>query len=632
MGKPKDLDTMDIDAELAAFEAEERKRLGLDDAPTEHWTDGMTTPHFTASQRAKTTILLGGLTMAHDYLIEGALRGVGYQAKALNVADNASLRFGKEFGNRGQCNPTYFTVGNLVKELCRIRDEEGLTSQEVIDSYAFVTAGACGPCRFGMYVTEYRKALRDAGFDGFRVLLFQQTGGIKQATGEELGLVLNPTFFWALARAMFSGDVINVLQYRLRPFEVEPGSVDQAIEDVKREVYNALATGRNVLGALWRGRQIIKKLELDRLQPKPKVAIIGEFWAMTTEGDGSYHIQRFLEQEGAEVNIQVLANTLLYNLWEFRHDTEARLELKGADASKFGLADSDVGLTMAGLWLGEFALRTIWQSFAKVLGLHGHVLPDMDEVAQFGHSHYNVELRGGEGHLEVAKLILNVVKQKAHMTLSIKPFGCMPSSGVSDGVQSVITELYPDAIFCPVETNGDGAVNFYSRVQMYLFKAKQRAREDFTKTLEEYGVTEEQVREFAKGRHYQSPLRVPVHRSAGTATDLIHEVGPLIGKGPLGRARVHATRALESAKTSLTKTLPKRLRTARRVAPTLPALVRFGAQELAEKVPSINASWSRLFDKWTAMTEDEERQIREAEAAERNAPAPAEARQSLPIV
>ena len=52
----------------------------------------------------------------------------------------------------------------------------------------FFTAGACGPCRFGMYVTEYRKALRDSGFDGFRVLLFQQQGGIKQATGDELGL------------------------------------------------------------------------------------------------------------------------------------------------------------------------------------------------------------------------------------------------------------------------------------------------------------------------------------------------------------------------------------------------------------------------------------------------------------
>ena len=29
------------------------------------------------------------------------------------------------------------------------------------------------------------------------------------------------------------------------------------------------------------------------------------------------------------------------------------------------------------------------------------------------------------------------------MTLSVKPFGCMPSAGVSDGVQSMITEKYP---------------------------------------------------------------------------------------------------------------------------------------------------------------------------------------------
>ena len=246
-------------------------------------------------------------------------------ARALDVADNTSLRFGKEFGNRGQCNPTYFTVGNLVKELCRIRDEEGLTSQEVIDRYVFVTAGACGPCRFGMYVTEYRKALRDAGFDGFRVLLFQQTGGVKQATGEELGLVLNPTFFWALARAMFSGDVINVIQYRLRPFEVEEGSVDRAIEAVKKiGLRHARRSERsNVIKALWKGRQILRQVKVDRMKPKPKVSIIGEFWAMTTEGDGSYHIQRFLEQEGAEVQIQVMANVLLYNIWEFRFDTES---------------------------------------------------------------------------------------------------------------------------------------------------------------------------------------------------------------------------------------------------------------------------------------------------------------------
>ena len=72
-----------------------------------------------------------------------------------------------------------------------------MAKEDIVKNHVFITAGACGPCRFGTYVTEYRKALRDSGFDGFRVLLFQQTGGLKQATGDGVGLEMNPTFFWA---------------------------------------------------------------------------------------------------------------------------------------------------------------------------------------------------------------------------------------------------------------------------------------------------------------------------------------------------------------------------------------------------------------------------------------------------
>ena len=83
-------------------------------------------------------------------------------------------------------------------------------------------------------------------------------------------------------------------------------------------------------------------------------------------------------------------------------------------------------------------------------------LPEMDAVALEGHSHYKQELRRGEGHMEVKKMILNVVESMAHMTLSVKPFGCMPIWSVSDGVQSVVTERYPEAIFCALETSGEG--------------------------------------------------------------------------------------------------------------------------------------------------------------------------------
>ena len=139
--------------------------------------------------------------MAQDFLIRGALSGLGYRIEILGVPDNDALRIGKEFGNRGQCNPTYFTVGNLLKHLFRLRDDLGMSTEEIVQSQVLLTAGACGPCRFGTYATEYRKALRDAGFDGFRVMLFQQTGGVKQASGDDLGLQLDPSFFLAIARA-----------------------------------------------------------------------------------------------------------------------------------------------------------------------------------------------------------------------------------------------------------------------------------------------------------------------------------------------------------------------------------------------------------------------------------------------
>lgn len=85
----------------------------------------MLKPEMKKSERANVTLLISGLTAAQDFLVEGALRGVGYNVKYFGMSDNAGLQAGKEFGNRGQCNPTYFTVGSLVKHLIDLRDKEG---------------------------------------------------------------------------------------------------------------------------------------------------------------------------------------------------------------------------------------------------------------------------------------------------------------------------------------------------------------------------------------------------------------------------------------------------------------------------------------------------------------------------
>ncbi len=511
----------ELEAELAAFAAEEKDRLGLG---RKHYTENINT-HFTASQRGHTTLLVSGLTVAHDELNVAALEGLGYRSEMIDVPDNEALQFGKEFGNRGQCSPTYFTVGNLVKHLVKLRDEQGIPTADIIENYVFVTAGACGPCRFGTYVTEYRKALRDSGFDGFRVMLFQQQGGLKQATGEKVGLEINAKFGFAIVRAMIAGDVLNLLGYRMRPYEVVPGATDAAMAQCKMILKDTLRRAGNLHMAMWKCRRVMGQVEIDRSIPKPIVSVIGEFWAMTTEGEGNYNLQRFLEQEGAEVDIQSITNWILFMIWENKYDTEYRMDLPEHDQAKKGLEGKDPTKKLWGLAIGDKAIRAVFHSYAHILGLHDHHLPNLDEIATLASKYYDNHVRGGEAHMEVGKLIHFVEDRINHMTVSVKPFGCMPSSGVSDGVQSLITAKWPETIFLPIETTGDGEVNVHSRVQMMLFKARQRAQSEFEQALAEAGMDEETFKRRLKGsRRRSNPFWRPRHHYIGTAANMVRSM------------------------------------------------------------------------------------------------------------
>ena len=513
-----------IEAELSQFAKDEAEKLGL---LREQWVEPIN-QHFTRSQRDTTTMLVSGLTVAHDTLVCAAFSSLGYTVEKMDAPDNASLQFGKEFGNRAQCNPTYYTVGNLVKHLVHLRDDQGMATADIIEKYLFITAGACGPCRFGTYVTEYRKALRDAGFDGFRVMLFQQQGGLKQATGEELGLEVNQEFLIAIVKAMLAGDVLNLMGYRLRPYELQEGATNKAISECHQIMVDTFAQGKSPARGLWKCRKVLKQIKVDRSQPKPLVSIIGEFWAMTTESEGNYELQKFLESEGAEVDIQPIVNWILFIVWENSYDTKQRMVLREDDVeSKKGLKTGTAGATKK-LWLlrgADKAIRGLFQTYAHAVGLYGYHLPDMDEVAELAAPYYDNNVRGGEAHMEVGKLIHFVEDKVNHMTVSVKPFGCMPSSGVSDGVQSIITGKWPEAIFLPIETTGDGKVNVYSRIQMMLFKARIKAKNEFERALEESGMDEDTFKQrLGKSKWNRHPFWRPEHKEAGIATNLVYAV------------------------------------------------------------------------------------------------------------
>jgi predicted nucleotide-binding protein (sugar kinase/HSP70/actin superfamily) len=313
-----------------------------------------------------------------------------------------------------------------------------------------------------------------------------------------------------------------VIGYRIRPYETVPGAADQALTSCKKLLHDCFQRRGSTLLAMRQCRKILKQVKVDWLKPKPKVSVIGEFWAMTTEGDGNYRLQRFLEQEGAEVDTQMVFSWILYLIWQARWDTKRRMMLRKSDHARMANGDKNVRKVLFLLWVAKTGLHTVFGLYAKLIGLSHYHLPDMNEIATISHQHYDNHLRGGEGHMEVGKVIQTAQKRKAHMVVSVKPFGCMPSSGVSDGVQSLISERHPEAIFCAIETTGDAAVNMQSRVQMQLFKARQNAVKEFEEVLDRKGLKLDRAQKLMRRLRWSSAISYPrAHGLAGTAARFV---------------------------------------------------------------------------------------------------------------
>ncbi len=560
----QDLNQAKFDMEIQAMVDAERARLrseaGLQRVRTFKKPVERT---FTGEERDTVTILFGGLTWKHEEMIKAVFRGSGYRCENIPTPDVSDFQAGKEYGNNGQCNPTYFTVGNLVQYLQKL-ERTGLTKQQIIDNYVFFTAGSCGPCRFGMYEAEYRFALQNSGFDGFRVLLFQQTDGIKAASGEP-GLKFSVDFGMGMLNALNLGDVINDMVYQVRPYEVHKGETDRVIQesvtlmtDTLRErkrwhiddaapgwmkpaltkqpkVSGILCTlgkvahnlyGKEYVDALHTCRDAIGNIEVDRLRVKPVIKITGEFWAQTTEGDGNFNMFAFLEREGAQVVVEPIATWIDYMMYVAKEGSRARFhaekthkdvkwyQLKQRAANDFGLFKKTAGLTVGSKMWTYFYHRTI----KHLGGLTHHLIPQQ-ELAGLAHPFYHQLARGGEGHMEVGKNIFYTVNHLCHMVLALKPFGCMPSAQ-SDGVQSRVVNAFKDMIFLPIETSGEGEVNAHSRVQMSLAEAKAKARAEFEGVLQQTGRSLDELRQYvAENPELRSAIYQVPHRAgvAGTA-------------------------------------------------------------------------------------------------------------------
>jgi predicted nucleotide-binding protein (sugar kinase/HSP70/actin superfamily) len=479
---------------------------------------------FRREERENTTILFGGLHWRAEQLILSVFDNLGYKAKVLPVATKEDLLAGRELADIGQCCPTSFTTGNLANFL---RSESNrIGKAEAMQKYVYLTAGACGACRFGQYHASYELALRSVGMESFRMFLMAQDQfdqGSATGGGLEISLPLTMGAVWAI----LCTDVLQDLEYQTRPYEVIPGQTDQVVKDSMAVLCEAFRM-RPIRGKKWgtllwhlttdyfvkalrEVRRRFDAIEVDRLRVKPTVKITGEFYLQTVEGAPNYNIHRWLESEGAEVYPAAIAIWLDYLVQLYVQTLEDYLGIERRVRLKIAVARSLQGI-----------LGWTYNRLRKALGDLPHALPDQDELRRLAAPYYHSRLSGGEGHMLVGKALWAHLNKKAHMTCELSPYACMPNT-MSIGAMSGVLGKYPDLLYAPLEIKGDAEVHALSRCQMILTEAKRRAQEEFEEVLSRTGLTAEQARTYLD-RHPEmkkATYRIPRNGVAGTAANLV---------------------------------------------------------------------------------------------------------------
>jgi predicted nucleotide-binding protein (sugar kinase/HSP70/actin superfamily) len=503
-------------------------------ATIQHYTGYKPRP-FARAQRKDTTILYGGLTWKHERLIQGVMHNLHYNAQPLPNIAREDLDTGKELIDVGACCPTIFTTGNLVNFLKKEMSAHG--ESKVTDKFVFMTAGSCGPCRFGQYHQSYAMALDGLGLRDFRMFLLAQDE-LDQSKGDE-GLEINPPLSLGLIWAILCGDLLTDLEYMTRPYEVVPGETNRVLRECVEYMYQAFRDrplqkknwqtfswhllSSYFVQALRKVREKWDAIEVDRLRVKTRVKITGEFWIQTHEGDGNYNIKRWLEQEGAEVIPPAVAVWLDYLFHPvIRELTDSQQVSRHPRLKRQALAAV------------EKTFRGLYNRFRKALANLPDELPDQIELKKLAAPFYHFELRGGEGHMLVGKALHSYHHHKAHMICELSPYSCMPNT-MSVGAMANVLGKYPDLLYAPIEIKGDAEVHALSRCQMILTEAKKRAQDEFDAALRATGLTVQSVREYEKSHPEvrRATYRVPRLGYAGVPANY---VAHLAQRGCVGHA------------------------------------------------------------------------------------------------
>jgi predicted nucleotide-binding protein (sugar kinase/HSP70/actin superfamily) len=404
--------------------------------------------------RKKYTILCPQMSPIHFDILEPAFSACGYNFVVMQNDNRHAIDMGLKYVNNDACYPSLWVVGQIMDELH--------SGKYDLNRTAVIMSQTGGGCRATNYVGFIRRALKKAGMEQIPVVSLNLSK-----------LESNPGFhlnFEMLQRAAYGvvfGDIFMRCVYRMRPYEVREGSVDECHQKWL-EVVKEFVTSKHLSFAKFQRlcREIIEdfdKIEISDIT-KPRVGVVGEILVKFAPAANN-HLVELLESEGAEAVVPDLMDFMLYCFYNQIYK-----------AKEFGTSKKAAALMRVAIWGIEKLRGGATKAFEK--SVHFDPPTSIYKLVEYAQPIVSIGNQTGEGWFLTGEMV-ELIKEGATNIVCTQPFGCLPNHVVGKGVIKQMRKMYPGCNIVAIDYDpGASEVNQLNRIKLMLSTAQKKVNEN----------------------------------------------------------------------------------------------------------------------------------------------------------
>ncbi|MDO4522312.1 MAG: acyl-CoA dehydratase activase-related protein [Eubacteriales bacterium] len=407
---------------------------------------------FTEEMRKDYTILCPQMSPIHFKILESAFNSCGYHLELLDNDGRIAVDTGLKYVNNDACYPSLMVVGQIMDAI--------LSGKYDLAKTAVIISQTGGGCRATNYIGFIRRALEKAGHPEIPVISLN-VSGLEKNPGFKITLPLATKGMYAVV----FGDIFMRCLYRMRPYEVTPGSANE-MHRKWEEKCRAFVSKPNPSYREFKKlcRQIIADFDALPIRgiQKPRVGIVGEILVKFMPAANNYLVE-LLESEGAEAVVPDLMDFLFYCFYN-----------SNFKASELGMKKSTAFVSNAGIRFLEMIRKTAAKEFAK--SKHFDAPARITSLANYAKDIVSLGNQTGEGWFLTGEM-LELIHSGVNNIVCTQPFGCLPNHIVGKGVIKELRRQYPKSNVVAIDYDpGASEVNQLNRIKLMLSTAQKNLR------------------------------------------------------------------------------------------------------------------------------------------------------------